>query len=95
MKTFLRHKTYEEIKAQCKEQGLRFGDVLYLNHGYDTVSIKRAEGALDQVVYNTVNGRFFGNTDYGLRFSSDYVEHDGEPWFQALLDFFYVEKPCD
>lgn len=44
------------------------------------------------VMFNTVNGRFWGHTDRGVACCSSSTEHEREPWFQALLSFFYVEK---
>jgi len=92
MKKFKRFKTYEEIKAQCAEQGLLFDDRLYRERHFDTVVVRSAEGSKDYVIYNTTNGRFFGETGEGDRINSDSTRHDKEPWMQALLDFFLVEK---
>lgn len=94
MRTFKRHKTFEEVKALCKEQGLFINDALYLHRGYDTVVIKRFVASRDQVIYNTTNGRFYGTASVDgqtVQFHSD-DKRDGAPWFDALLDFFYVEK---
>lgn len=95
MKTFQRHKTYEEIKAQCAAQSLYFGDTYYRTHGGDTIKIAKEFGNTDYVIFNTTNGRFFGSASvYGqtVEFNSDTTTYDGEPWFDALLDFFLVEK---
>lgn len=53
------------------------------------------EGKKDKhgyVMFNTVNGTFFGTTDKGVEFSSSETQYEKEQWFQALLSFFYVEK---
>lgn len=89
MKQFASIKPLEVIQQQCAEQGLVFNDRLYREQGWDTVLI---QGGDAQVVYNTFNGRFFGWTPNGEAFSSDECVHEDEPWFQALLSFFYVEK---
>ena len=58
------------------------------------------------VMFNTFNGTFYGETPKatnwqkvneprvppGVEFSSSGTEFEAEPWFQALLSFFYVEK---
>ena len=60
------------------------------------------------VMFNTFNGTFYGETpkkrDWhhplvskfcpppGVEFNSRSTEFEAEPWFQALLSFFYVEK---
>jgi hypothetical protein len=88
MQTFAGNKTLEQIKAQCKAQGLAFDDYLYRTAGHDHV---RISGGGARVLFNTFNGRFIGITPDGVAFSSD-DKLDGTPWFDALLRFFYVEK---
>jgi hypothetical protein len=44
------------------------------------------------VMFNTFNGTFYGMTDKGVEFDSGSTKHEREPWFQALLSFFYIEK---
>lgn len=58
------------------------------------------------VMFNTFNGTFYGTTPRaknwqrvgeprvpaGVEFDSGSTTHEHEPWFQALLSFFYVEK---
>lgn len=90
MKTFARHKTLREIRAQCRALGLALNDHLWRSRGHDHVCI---EGGGARVLYNTFNGRFFGATDQGVEFSSDNQAQEDRPWFQTLLGFFYVEKP--
>jgi hypothetical protein len=93
MKRFKRHKTFDEIKAQCEAAGIHFSDHLYKVTGADFVVITTIEGNNNsgQVLYNTVTGAFFGTTPDDVSFDSDKDEHENEPWFQALLLFFYEE----
>lgn len=89
MKKFAGNKTREQVKAQCDALGLEFDDAAY-QRGSD-ITVIRGGGA--HVLWISFNGRFFGTTDTGIEFSSDETTHEAEPWFQALLDFFYVSKP--
>jgi len=84
---FTRHKTYEEIRRQCKKQKLELLDQRY-HEGGDCIAI-RGGGA--HAVYNTFNGHFWGKTPTGVPFSST-TQHHKAGWYQALLRFFYVEK---
>jgi hypothetical protein len=51
------------------------------------------------IALNTFNGRFYGkrvkldgvNVVHVHHISSDSTEHEKEPWFQALLEFFYTD----
>lgn len=87
MKKFAGNKTLAQIKAQCKAAGIEFDDSRY-KKGDDHVAI-RSPGVM--VLFSSFNGRFFGNTPDGKKFSSDDAL-DGAPWFDQLLNFFYVEK---
>lgn len=87
MRKFKRIKTLKEIKAQCKRLSLSFDDYLYRKHGHDHVCI-RGGGAM--VLYSSPTGNFFGTTDKGVQFDSKSDEHEAEPWFQTLLEFFYA-----
>lgn len=88
MKKFAGIKTLKVIKAQCKAARITFDDYLYRKKGNDHV---RVIGGGATVLFNSFNGRFFGTTDKGVTFNSDSTEHESEPWFQALLAFFYIE----
>lgn len=88
MKLFARHKTLDEVKRQCRKQRLKL-DTTHYRLGSDYVKV---EGGGAVCYYSTVNGRFFGKTPQGVEFQSDSHTHDREPWFEALLKFFYVEK---
>lgn len=86
MKKFLRHKTSDEIKAQCDAQGLVL-DMSQYDRGADSITI-RGGGAY--VVYNVTNGNFYGETPDGVEFENTSTL-DGTPWFDALLNFFMAE----
>jgi hypothetical protein len=88
MKKFAGNKSREQVKAQCKALGLVFDEAAY-KAGSD---VTRICGGGASVCWISFNGRFFGPTDTGVEFSSDSTKHEDEPWFQALLSFFYVEK---
>lgn len=85
---FARVKTREEVKAQCKAAGVQFDDRLY-KLGSD-FTVLRGGGA--EVLWSSWNGVFFGTTPDGKRFNSSSQRHAKQPWFQALLDFFYAEE---
>lgn len=89
MARFLGHKTAEQIKAQCTQLGLKFYDQLYQDHKSDFVVI---EGGGARAYYSDFNGTFFGTTDTGIEFDSRETAHEGEQWFQDLLDFFMVVR---
>lgn len=87
-KTFAGNKSLEQIKAQCNAAGVEFDDSRWRVNGDDYVVVS---GGGAEVFFNTFNGRFFGTTPDGIAFSSD-DKLDGAPWFDALLNFFYVAK---
>lgn len=88
MKTFAGNKSLKAIKAQCVAQGVTFDDRMYRKQGSDHVVV---EGGGCRVLFSTFNGNFFGTTPDGTTFDSRETLHEDEPWFQALLSFFYVE----
>lgn len=96
MKKFAGTKSLDTIKQQCKAQGVYIDTRLHDQRGQDTVVVGGpvvTKGIQHHgwVIFNVFNGKFFGRTPKGVVFdSSDYV-HEKEPWFQALLSFFYVE----
>ena len=85
---FARHKTSSEIRQQCLQQRLEIDDRQY-RQGSDYITV-RGGGA--EIIYNTVNGHFFGTTPKGIKVDSDKTTYDHKPWMQALLHFFYVPK---
>jgi len=91
MKTFKRHKTFDEVVAQCREQGVYCDIFPYVRQGADTICIgapARTRG-VGWAIYNVTNGCFRGETPHGTLFDSSNPEHGREPWMQALLAFFY------
>ena len=89
MKTFARHRTFHEVKALCKAQGLKFDDHVH-KAGGDTVFVT---GGGCTVAFNTASGWFCGRTPDYIEFNSTDNDHEKEPWFQALLAFFYTDEP--
>jgi len=106
MKKFKGNKSIKTIAKQCKRLGLQFNDAMFQRGTSDHVVITSIEGDhhSGQVVLNTFNGNFFGNAPdrapwNGVSFDSTKDEHEHEPWFQALLEFFYTDEnerpgPC-
>jgi hypothetical protein len=93
MKKFAGNKPLAEILKQCKDQGVHVNDFMFKKHGWDTIVLGDPKIKSGYVIYNTFNGTFWGKTDKGVEFdSSSSAKHDKEPWMQALLSFFYVEK---
>ncbi len=92
MKKFAGMKPLHQILKQCKEQGVFVNDYMFKRHGWDTIVFGVQRPGFGYVIYNTFNGKFFGTTDRGVQFDSNSAKHDKEPWMQALLSFFYVEK---
>ena len=106
MKKFAGNRPLAEIIANAKTQGVDVDDYNYRVLGYDYVAFGVAHGKRPDgtpmiscgpgtdawVLYTSVSGRFFGRTDKGVDFSSDVNRHEREPWFQALLSFFYTEE---
>lgn len=92
MKTFSGVKSVEQIKAQCAEHDLSI-DTSKFDAGNDYVKFDfiHADTSME-VMFNGFNGRFFGTTDGGQKFTSNDANLDGTPWFDALLDFVYVSK---
>lgn len=88
MKMFAGNKSLTAIQQQCEDAGLVY-DQSAFERGSDYV---RISGGGAHVLYSTFNGRFFGETPDGVKFSSDSTRHESEEWFQALLSFFYVER---
>lgn len=90
-KRFAGHRSYEQIRAECEAQGLILEDVNYRENGSDWIGVRgRPGGTL--VLYSTPTGRFHGKTDTGQEFTEG-SDLDGQPWFDALLAFFYYEGP--
>lgn len=88
METFSRIRTLDEIKQICAAQGVPI-DHSGHDRGDDHIVVGSKTGGY--ALYNTFNGRFFGKTDAGQDFASDDASFDDAPWYQALLNFFYVK----
>jgi hypothetical protein len=95
MKTFTRFRTPIELKKACKKAGFRYYQEKF-DKGSDYVSFEFVQGTTTaSVVFNTVNGRAFGEFWRGKagqrrRFSTDFTDQESCAWFQALLTFIYV-----
>lgn len=87
MPTFNRHKPMDQIRAQCLAEGVELKEERHKAGDSDFV---RLAGGGCWVMFNTVNGRFWGETPDGTKFTSEGKNHEGKPWFQALLAFFYT-----
>lgn len=88
MKKFAAPKDRKTVFAQCKAAGVKVNNIPY-KKGSDFTYLT---GGGAYVAWSSWNGKFFGKTDKGVEFHSDSAKHDKEPWMQALLSFFYVEK---
>lgn len=92
MKKFKGHRTLDQVQQACQEQGLGFDRTAY-DEGNDYVRIIGTFAGISVVLYySSWNGKFMGTLPSGVTFDSDSDEHDGLPWFDALLEFFYVEE---
>lgn len=90
-RTFLRHRTLEELRIAVTKEGWALADVLF-KKGSDGVSFKFQVGKTKGLcVFNTVNGTFLGQLDSGEMFSSQTSSHDNCRWFQKLLTVCLVE----
>lgn len=86
MRTFKRHKTSAEIKAQCKKQNLVCDTTYYDLFGGDTITVS---GGGASVVYNVTNGRFVGLTPNGLVFTHEDDQYEEMRWYRLMVEFFY------
>lgn len=91
LKRFAGHRNYQQIRDECKAQGLILEDAAYRRHGSDWIGVRgRPDGPL--VLYSTPTGRFHGtHPATGEKFTES-SPFDGEPWFDALLAFFFYEE---
>ena len=93
MKTFQRHRTLDELKALCAEKSLTLNTDRYDRDGSDYVLVSGGfAGQTADVLYCTVNGRFFGTLAGGRKFTET-APCDGQAWFDAILDLVYVPGP--
>lgn len=92
MRKFSRHRTLEELSAECEKRGWPLDTSRYDKNGEDFVNFRfSCEGESGIVFFNTCNGRFFGNTKMGLPFNSDDAFLDRKGWFKELLNVVYVK----
>ena len=101
IKKFTRHITGDELIAACDREGFPCQPRKYLEEGNDHIRFGFQHGRVYvTALYNTVNGRAFGEYheppkrkhsigEPGVEFSTD-DKLDGAPWFDALLSFLYV-----
>lgn len=93
MKKFAGHKTVDQIREQCLAQGVTLDTRLYDSGSSDYIKLTSTDGKTSaEVLYSSFNGRFFGQFTPGREFNSDDASLDGTPWFDALLEFFYIRK---
>jgi len=94
MKTYKRHRLASEVLELAKARGIAV-DTLKFDRGGDHL-VLHMDGPDDwtvPVMYNVVSGRFFYAGEGYPHFGSDPAfSRDGEPWFDALLDFFYTDE---
>lgn len=87
---YKRHKNSDELPKAALQHQFIMDIEAYLD-GSDYIRFTgTTHGESFDVLFSTVNGRFFGNTKSGLKIDSDKIEYDDAPWFKSLLDFFYV-----
>jgi len=90
-KRFAGHRSYEQIREECRRQGLILEDAAYRRHGSDWIGVRGKPGGV-LVLYSTPTGRFHGtHPATGEKFTES-SPFDGEPWFDALLSFFFYEE---
>lgn len=95
MARFARHRTLTEVLKLAAEKGYKVDAIRHTQRGSDhiVVHMPGKDGTLIPVLFNVFNGRFFhsGPTPFSY-FTSDETVHEGQPWFDAMLAFFYVDK---
>jgi hypothetical protein len=93
VKTFERHKNVAELRAECHHRAWLLDSRRYDKHGDDHVRIMFiAHGVVGTMLFNTFNGKFFGETEEGQSFDSSDASLDGQAWFAELLSATYVAK---
>ena len=92
MKQFASHRTLAEIKAAARNAKVTVSHRLY-DKGSDFFTIEGTFGDKRcRFVYSSFNGRFFGETFDGTKFSES-SPLEGAAWFDAILDFVYKPQP--
>ena len=101
MKTFTRKRTLDEIRAICAEKGWPLKTDLYDRGDSDGVSVRfrfdQPSLVTGMAVISLVTGKIVGQMTHGMAcgttFSSDQARHEGQPWFDALLDLALTNDP--
>lgn len=88
---FSRHRSREEVITLAKARNVKV-DASYYDSGTDhlVVYLPGPTAEIVKVLFNVISGCFFYAPEDGAGFSSD-DKLDGQPWFDAMLDFFYIE----
>ena len=103
MKHYTGVKPLSVIRAQCAQQGVAVDDWAHRKCACGFIYFGRQSGVWGNgqpfvetwqrghARLDVFSGRFEGRNMAGEHFNSADTTHAHEPWFQALLDFFYVE----
>jgi hypothetical protein len=90
-RTYIRHKTLDELKAQCAACGVKiFSDCFELGMRDDVVVSFPDGGAT--VIYKPITGYFVGAIKGGIGFTNHSARFENERWYQDLMEFFYTLK---
>ena len=90
MKKYARHKTLEEIKADCLNDGFELNTEKH-DQGSDWITITGTfAGQECTIIYAPFNGRFIGKLDNDKTFSERNTEFDNVDWYAEILDFLFV-----
>lgn len=92
MRKFAGAKTEQTIIAQCVAGGLTCDTRRSDNNMGEYIAVSSPDAPTAVVYYSEVGRRFFGKTDQDVYFKSE-DSLDGEPWFDSLLDFFFIPMP--
>lgn len=97
-KPYNRIRSLAELKAECRKRGWKIDTTRHDRDGHDHVMVQFTINTLGQPVvgdflYNTFNGRFFGELQDGSKFDSQNSTHDHCGWFQILLGAAYTNDP--
>lgn len=91
MKTYQRFRTPAELFDLAQQQGVEYSAKNF-REGSDYLMFRLpGPDGICSVLFGTHNGRFFC-ADEGFSYFNSGEQHDGKPWFDALLDFFYTNE---
>lgn len=89
MKKFWGKRTVEDILKRAKDKEFSVDTKDYDNHRDFIFLIKKYNGEVLNIAYNTFNGQFLGT--YGdIEFSSNDATHDNENRMMMIFDLFYL-----